>query len=313
MTRKSSPDSERKAPAAKRRDFRPDVIRTFKSDRECRLIDFLIASMPEQSRTDIKQKLAHSQVMVNNAVTAQFDTPVHPGSVVKVNFTREFRSFYNRRLKIVYEDDDIIVVNKGYGLLSMGTDKIKDGTAYEILRDWVKWQNPANKLFIVHRLDRDTSGLMMFAKTVEAKEAMQYNWKNMVKERKYVAVVEGAPEPADGTYRSYLAENSRYEVYSTENPEEGKLAVTRYRTLASGHGFSLMELSLDTGRKNQIRVHMKDLGCPISGDRRYGAKPSPARRMCLHAQTLKFVHPVTRKLMEFSTPIPISFEKILKG
>ncbi|MDE6416328.1 MAG: RluA family pseudouridine synthase [Duncaniella sp.] len=292
--------------------YRPDVIKTFRADSEGRLIDFLIASMPEQSRTAIKQKLAHNQVMVNGAVTTQFDTPVHPGSVVKVNFTREFRTFYNRRLKILYEDDDIIVVNKGYGLLSMGTDKIKDGTAYELLREWVKWQNPANKLFIIHRLDRDTSGLMMFAKTEEAKEAMQYNWKNMVRERKYVALVDGRPDPEEGSYRSYLAENSRYEVYSTKNPEEGKLAVTRYRTLASGHGYSLVELSLDTGRKNQIRVHMKDLGCPISGDRRYGGKPSPAHRMCLHAQTLKFIHPVTRKLMEFTTPVPISFEKAMK-
>lgn len=295
------------------RNSRPDVIRTFTVAEEGRLLDFLIASMPELSRTDLKQKLAHNQVMVNNAVTRQFDTPLRPGSVVKVNFTREFRTFYNRRLQIVYEDDDIIVVNKGYGLLSMGTDKVKDGTAYELLRDWVKWQNPDNKLFIVHRLDRDTSGLMMFAKTIEAKEAMQHNWKNMVRERKYVAVVEGRLDPAEGTYRSYLAENSRYEVYSTQNPEEGKLAVTRYSTLASGHGLSLVELSLDTGRKNQIRVHMKDLGCPISGDRRYGGGPSPAHRMCLHARTLKFIHPVTRKMMEFTTPIPISFEKALKG
>ena len=295
------------------RNQRPDVIRTFTATEEGRLLDFLIASMPELSRTDLKQKLAHNQVMVNNAVTRQFDTQLRPGSVVKVNFTREFRTFYNRRLKIVYEDDDIIVVNKGYGLLSMGTDKVKDGTAYELLRDWVKWQNPANKLFIVHRLDRDTSGLMMFAKSLEAKEAMQHNWKNMVRERKYVAVVEGRPDPAEGSYRSYLAENSRYEVYSTQNPEEGKLAVTRYTTLVSGHGLSLVELSLDTGRKNQIRVHMKDLGCPISGDRRYGGGPSPAHRMCLHARTLKFIHPVTRKMMEFNTPIPISFEKALKG
>lgn len=298
---------------AQLRKGRPDAIRTFTAGSEGRLIDFLIESLPEQSRTDIKQKLAHNQVMVNNAVTSQFDTPVHPGSVVKVNFTREFRTFYHRRLKIVYEDDDIIVVNKGYGLLSMGTDRIKDGTAYEILRDWVKWQRPDGMLFIVHRLDRDTSGLMVFAKSLEAKEALQHNWKNMVRERKYVAVVEGAPEEPEGSYRSYLAENSRHEVYSTQNPEEGKLAVTRYRTLAQGHGFSLMELSLDTGRKNQIRVHMKDLGCPISGDRRYGGHPSPAHRMCLHAMSLKFVHPITRKLMEFSTPIPITFEKALKS
>lgn len=297
----------------KRGAGRPDSITTFKAEADSNLLDFLIAAMPDRSRTDIKQKLAHNQVMVNGAVTNQFDTPVTSGTVVKVNFSREFRTFYNRRLKILYEDDQIIVVNKGYGLLSMGNDKVTDGTAYELLKEWVKWQNPDNKLFIIHRLDRDTSGLMMFAKTIEAKEAMQHNWKNMVRERKYVALVEGKPDPEEGSYRSYLAENSRYEVYSTPDPKEGKLAVTRYRTLASRHGYSLVELSLATGRKNQIRVHMKDLGCPISGDRRYGAGSSPAHRMCLHAMSLKFVHPTTRRLMEFNTPVPISFEKALNG
>ncbi len=187
----------------------------------------------------------------------------------------------------------------------------KSRTAYNILRDYLKWQDPRNKVFIVHRLDRDTSGLMVFAKTVDAKEKLQHNWNNMVLERKYLAVVEGRPDPSEGEVRSYLAENSRYEVYSTDNPEEGQLAVTRYRTLKSKHGYSLMEVQLDTGRKNQIRVHMKDLGHPITGDRRYGAGSSPIHRMALHAQTLRFVHPITRKDMNFSTPIPISFGKIV--
>ncbi len=221
--------------------------------------------------------------------------------------------FYNRRLKLVYEDDDIIVVNKGYGLLSMGNDKVKEGTAYTILRDYLKWQDPRNKLFIVHRLDRDTSGLMVFAKSIEAKENLQHNWNNMVLSRKYLAVVEGRPDPAEGIVKSYLAENSRYEVYSTDNPDEGQLAITRYRTLKSRNGYSLMEVELDTGRKNQIRVHMKDLGHPITGDRRYGAGSSPIHRMALHAQTLRFVHPITRKDMNFTTPTPISFSKIVGG
>ena len=133
----------------------------------------------------------------------------------------------------------------------------------------------------------------------------------MVLSRKYLAVVEGKPEPEEGTVKSYLAENSRFEVYSTKNPEEGQLAITRYKTLKSRNGYSLMEVSLDTGRKNQIRVHMKDLGHPIAGDRRYGAKSSPIHRMALHAQTLRFVHPITRKDMNFSTPIPASFSKMV--
>ena len=255
--------------------------------------------------------MSHNQIAVNGIPTTQFDMALKAGDEVKANLTREFRVFYNRRLKLVYEDDDIIVVSKGYGLLSMGTDKIKEGTAYSILREYLKWQDPRNKLFIVHRLDRDTSGLMVFAKSQEAKDKLQHNWNNMVIARKYLAVVEGRPESEEGEVRSYLAENSRFEVYSTDKPEEGQLAVTRYRTLRSRNGYSLMEVSLDTGRKNQIRVHMKDLGHPIAGDRRYGAKSSPIHRMALHAQTLRFIHPMTRKDMNFSTPVPASFARMV--
>lgn len=298
-------------PGAERSRFKPDVIETYHVTEDAPLLDFLIRAMPQRKRTAVKNLLGHNQIAVNGIPTTQFDMPLKDGDEVKANLTREFRVFYNRRLKLVYEDDDIIVVNKGYGLLSMGTDKIKEGTAYSILREYLKWQNPRNMLFIVHRLDRDTSGLMVFAKTQEAKDKLQHNWNNMVISRKYLAVVEGKPEPEEGEVRSYLAENSRFEVYSTDKPEEGQLAVTRYRTLRSRNGYSLMEVSLDTGRKNQIRVHMKDLGHPIAGDRRYGAKSSPIHRMALHAQTLRFIHPITRKDMNFSTPVPASFAKMV--
>ena len=291
----------------KRTRFKPDVIKTFDVAGPARRMECVASALPEIKRTRIKQMLAHNQVAVNGTPQRQFDLELQPGDSVKVNFVREFKVFSHRRMKIVYEDDDIIIINKGYGLLSMGNDKVKEGTAYSILKDYVKWSNPANKIFIVHRLDRDTSGLMMFAKTPEAKEAMQHNWNNMVLNRKYLAVVEGAPEEAQGTIRSYLVENSKFEVYSTDNPEEGQLAVTRYKTLSAGKRFALLEVELDTGRKNQIRVHMKDLGHPISGDRKYGASPSPIHRLCLHAQTLRFIHPVTRREMNFTTPVPSSF------
>jgi len=300
-------------PGAEKRPFKPDIIEKYQVTEPMPLPEFLISVMPQRKRTAIKSLLAHNQVAVNGTPEKQFDTQLRPGQEVKVNLSREFKVFYNRRLKLVYEDDDIIVVNKGYGLLSMGNDKVKEGTAYTILRDYLKWQDPRNKLFIVHRLDRDTSGLMVFAKSIEAKENLQHNWNNMVLSRKYLAVVEGRPDPAEGIVKSYLAENSRYEVYSTDNPDEGQLAITRYRTLKSRNGYSLMEVELDTGRKNQIRVHMKDLGHPITGDRRYGAGSSPIHRMALHAQTLRFVHPITRKDMNFTTPTPISFSKIVGG
>ncbi len=293
--------------------FRPDNILEFKAEapEQLRLIDFLVAAMPDRKKTTVKEFLKHNQVMVNGNVSTQFDTPVGQGDTVCVNTTREFQTFYNPRLKIVYEDDDIIVVNKGYGLLSMGTDKIKEGTAYSLLRDYVKRKDPRNKLFIVHRLDRDTSGLMMFAKTIQAKEAMQHNWNNMVIERRYVAVItNGHLEPREGEIRSYLTENAAHEVYSTTRPGEGQLAVTYYKTLRSRGKYSLVELSLATGRKNQIRVHMKEAGHPIAGDRRYGAPASPIHRLALHAQTLRFVHPITRRDMAFTTPIPAAFDKL---
>lgn len=304
--------SSRSRRADDARRYTPDVIKSFKPAGSGTLLPFLVEALPDLKRTRIKEMLKHRQIALNGIPVTQFDTPVSPEDEVKVNFTREFRVFYHRRMQLVYEDDDIIVVNKGYGLLSIGTDKIKDGTAYSILREYLKWKDPRNKLFIVHRLDQQTSGLMMFAKNIEAKETMQHNWNNMVLNRKYLAVVEGKVDPQEGTVQSYLAETSRHEVYSTDNPEEGKLAVTRYKTLKCKNGYTMLEVELDTGRKNQIRVHCKDLGHPIAGDRRYGAKTSPIHRLALHAQTLRFVHPVTRVEMNFETPVPVSFASMVK-
>lgn len=293
---------------------KPDNIVSFTVGAEgaARLIDFLCHVLPERKRTGIKQMLAHRQVRVAGNVTSTATRPLDPGEKVEVNLAREFSEFYHRRLRIVHEDDDIIVVNKGYGLLSMADDSGHDKeTAYSILRNYLKRTHPNNKLFIVHRLDRDTSGLMLFAKTIEAKEALQHNWNNMVLERRYLCVTEGCPDPAEGVVRSYLMENSKHEVYSmADDSQGGKLAVTRYRTLNTRGKYSLVECELDTGRKNQIRVHMKQLGTPISGDRRYGGHPSPIHRMALHALSLHFVHPVTRRAMHFSTPVPTAFRAL---
>ncbi|MBJ2166615.1 MAG: RluA family pseudouridine synthase [Muribaculaceae bacterium] len=299
-------------PGAERAKRRPDIILSFRAEAPAGLLEFLIQSMPDRKRTTVKDYLKHRQVMVDGVVTTQWDTAVETGSEVRVNTSREFQTFSNPRIKIVYEDDDIIVVNKGYGLLSVGTDSKRDGTAYSILRDYVKRVDPRQKLFIVHRLDQHTSGLMMFAKTAEAKETMQHNWNNMVLERRYVAVVEGgAPDPSEGIVRSRLAENAEHVVYVTDDAEAGREAVTEYRTLAARGNYALVELQLATGRKNQIRVHMQQIGHPIAGDRKYGAATAPIRRLALHARTLRFVHPRTRRDMNFSTPVPASFKSLV--
>ena len=275
-------------------------------------MEFMTVQMPDAKRSDIKKWLKFGHFAVGGVVTTAFDAPVAPGAAVELNLTRPFPVFSHPRLKIVYEDDDIIVVDKGYGLLSVGTDsskKSKVETAYSILRQYVKSVHPSNKIFIVHRLDRDTSGLMVFAKTMEAKEALQHNWNNMVLERRYVALLDGILEKDSGEVRSNLAETVEHEVYSTDDPAVGKPAVTRYKVRRRGKGHTLAEFSLDTGRKNQIRVHARDLGCPITGDKKYGNGSGPLHRLALHAETLRFAHPVTRQDMNFTSPVPSQFHR----
>lgn len=295
----------------------PDKIlaRQNTSDLTDGLMSFTASQFPDAPRNDLKKWLKFGHLMINGIVTTQFDAPVEPGDWVELNVTRPFVVFRHPRMQLVYEDDDIIVVNKGYGLLSVGTGNAKkELTAYNILKDYVKDVDPRQKVFVVHRLDRATSGLMMFAKTPEAQEAMQHNWNNMVLGRKYVAVLEGNLKEDEGVVKSYLGETSKFEVYSTSEPGEGlRLATTRFKVLGRGNGYTLVEFSLDTGRKNQIRVHAKELGHPIAGDRKYGAKSSPINRLALHARTLRFAHPVTRRDMLFETPIPAKFLKMVGG
>lgn len=304
--------------AFKKRDTRqPDriIARQNRGEDSRGLMEFVAENFSQAPRNDIKKWLRFGHLMIDGVITTAFDAPVAPGQWVELNVSRPFAVFRHPRMQMVYEDDDIIVVNKGYGLLSVGTgSQKKEQTAYGILKEYVKNVDPANKIFVVHRLDRATSGLMMFAKNPEAQEAMQHNWNNMVIERRYVAVLEGYVKEDEGEVRSYLGETSRYEVYSCPEPGEGlKLAVTHYKVLKRGHGYSLVEFSLDTGRKNQIRVHAKEMGHPIVGDRKYGASASPIGRLALHARTLRFAHPITRRDMNFETPVPVRFLKITGG
>lgn len=296
--------------------YRPDRIVSFvnESGLAVPLLEFVENNLKDKSHTDIKSYLRHRQIRIDGQVTTKFDTPVEPGSRVEINLSRTFVELRNPRVRLVYEDDDVIVIEKGYGLLSVAAPSAKkEPTAYDIVRNYLKLKNPTNKLFVVHRLDRDTSGLMMFAKNEEAQETLRHNWNNYVLERLYIALLQGYVENDEGFVKSHLAENSQYRVFSVDSPEAGKLAVTRFKVLSRGHGLSLVEFSLDTGRKNQIRVHASEMGHPISGDRKYGGRPSPLGRLCLHARTLRFAHPKTRKDMNFELPLPPRFVKAVGG
>ena len=213
-------------------------------------------------------------------------------------------------LKIVYEDPAVIVIDKPEGLLTMATATERSKTAYALLRQCLNSKRPPEHLFIVHRLDREASGLLVFAKSVEAKEYLQDQFKAHTAGRRYVAVVEGSIKENDFTIRTYLTENAAYRVYSTKNIKVGKLAVTHVHVVKRTAKHTLVEVKLETGRKHQIRVHLAERGHPIVGDKNYGSRTNPIRRLALHGAHLDFRHPITGKLMHFDSPPPTSFSRV---
>ena len=189
--------------------------RSFEVQEENTLMPFLLQALHDQSRTAVKSFLAHKLVQVNNRVTTQFDTPLKPGDTVTVGMNKNAAPFHHPMLNILYEDEHLLVVEKASGLLSMGTERDKTKTAYYILNNYVKNKDPRNHIFILHRLDKETSGVMMFAKNKKVQEILQKNWNEMIRERKYVAVIEGCPQPEQGQVKSYISENKALIVHST--------------------------------------------------------------------------------------------------
>lgn len=270
------------------------------------------ALLPDHKPTKLKSMLRHNQLAINGVPTTQFDHPVVAGDVLWVNFDRSFQIFSHPRVKLVYEDNDIIVVDKGYGVLSTAAGRPNDDTVYNIIKKYARGFSDKANVYVVHRLDRDTSGLMVLTRTKQARDKLIDNWNNMVVERKYIAIVEGKVAQHEGSIKSYLAENpDTFEMYSTDDKKVGRLAVTRYRVVEQGRKFAMVELEIKTGRKNQIRVHMYDMGNPVSGDRKYGGHPSPINRVALHATVLSFVHPTLEKVVTFNSPVPENFKKMI--
>ena len=281
-----------------------------KEDNE--LMKFLIESLPKKNRNNIKSLLKNKQVLVDGVAISQFNHPLVPGQEIMITESR-FSDKDMKGIKVVYEDEYLIAVEKASGVLSIATNKEREKTAYNIVKNYVKSRNPLEKLFIVHRLDRETSGVMIFAKTEEIQQILQTNWQDMVLERSYVAVVEGKVEKNSDTIISYLKENSAFVTFSSDKEIEGsKKAITHYTVLKRSKGFSLVEAKIETGRKNQIRVHMQSLGHSVVGDKKYGATTNPLGRLGLHAKSIIFKHPKTGKILSFQTPIPIKFLGMFK-
>ena len=285
---------------------------TFKVKEQNELMKFLIENLPNKNRNNIKSLLKNKQVLVDGAAISQFNHPLNPGQEVMITESR-FSDKDMKGIKVVYEDEYLIAVEKASGILSIATDKEREKTAYNIVKNYVKSRNPLEKLFIVHRLDRETSGVMIFAKTEEMQQILQTNWQKMVLERTYVAVVEGKVKKNSDTIVSYLKENSAFVTFSSDKEIEGsKKAITHYTVLKRSKGFSLVEANIETGRKNQIRVHMQSLGHSVVGDKKYGATTNPLGRLGLHAKSIIFKHPKTGKVLSFQTGIPAKFSGMFK-
>ncbi len=286
--------------------LKPPTILTV--DEPGELLAFLLRRLPARGRNALKGLLARRQVSVNGIVASRFDHPVKPGQSVAIGGAREAL----RGLRIVFEDSCLIVIEKEAGFLSVATPAEREATCYRVLDEHVKKREPGRRVFVLHRLDRDTSGLMMYAKSLEIQRALQERWSESVTARTYVALVEGRLEREEGSVTSRLKENGALAMYSTRRAEGGREAKTRYRVLERSSGYTLVECELETGRKNQIRVHMRDLGHCVVGDRKYGSTVDPIGRLGLHACRLGFRHPETGEEMLFESPIPAEFLRPFK-
>ena len=277
---------------------------------ESPLLEYLMETL-DDSRTKIKAILQGRGIKVNCKIVTQYNFPLKPGMKISVSRKKENNTFKSKYLKIVYEDRWIIVIEKNCGILSMaaGHSSLNVKT---VLDDYLHKSRQKCSIHVVHRLDRDTSGLMIYAKDYETEQVLERNWHNIVYDRRYVAVVSGEIVEDGGTISSWLKDNKAYITYSSQTDNGGKFAVTHFNVLARTTEHTLVEFKLETGRKNQIRVHSADIGHPVCGDTKYGNGDNPLPRLCLHAYILCFYHPVTGERLEFETPIPASFNKLFK-
>ena len=295
-------------PRFQRKDKDFNKIREFPVHKQCELLEFLFEALKGQSRNSVKSVLSSKRVSIDGAPVTQFDFKLYPGDTVIIS-SNPIRKKTRSNLPIIYEDNEIIVINKPSGLLSIASDKEKSSTAYRMLSDYVQQKDKHNRIFVVHRLDEDTSGVLMVAKNPEIQKALQDNWNDIVSKRGYYAIVEGQMKEKQGTVKSYLKKNAQNLMYSSKD-KNGQFSITHYKVMKESDKYSLLDVNIDSGRKNQIRVHMGDLGHNVIGDDKYGNPSNPLKRLGLHAYCLELIHPITGKKMKFTAPMPKEFETL---
>lgn len=280
----------------------------FEMTDDMELLPFLLEALSDRGRNSVKSILSRGQVSINDMVSTQHNEQLSKNDVVKIMKNQVAKR--KERLvgiEIMYEDKYIIIINKSAGLLSVATNKGKELTAHSELMKYVRDKDKQNRVFVVHRLDKDTSGVMMFAKNKSVQQQLQNAWDEMVAERSYVALVHGKVKQEKGYISSWLKENKAFHVYSTQTKNDGLYAMTLYNVIRKNREYSLLRVELKTGRKNQIRVHMQDMGHPIVGDKKYGGRGNPIKRLALHANVLEFMHPVKKEKMRFEAEVPSIF------
>ena len=273
------------------------------------LLEWLLENL-KQSKSKTKATLQNRGIKVNNRTVTQFDFALHKGDKVSVSTSKKNDQFQSKYVKLVYEDRYLVVVEKSHGILSMSVGQ-SSLNVKTILDDYFKRSRQKCTAHVVHRLDRETSGLLIYAKDMETRQQLEHEWHHSVYDRRYIAVLSGRIEEEGGTVANWLKENKLYVTYSSPVDNGGKYAVTHFHVLRTTDTHSLVEFKLETGRKNQIRVHAADINHPVCGDTKYGNGDDPLKRLCLHAYILCFYHPVTHQPMEFSTQIPTGFKRIL--
>jgi 23S rRNA pseudouridine1911/1915/1917 synthase len=275
------------------------------------LLEALATLFPESSRTTLRQMLQNGRVRVNGKIEKNAKIELEEDDVVDVAEKAAHRNL-PPGLSILHEDGDVIVVLKANGLLTVATERERDTTAQAYLNVYLGQKKGEDRIQVVHRLDRETSGVLVFAKNAYAREQLKEQFAEHTVDRMYVAIVEGEMDPEEGTFRSYLREMRDLKMVSVDLHPDAKYAVTHYRTVQTNGKFSMLEVRLETGRKNQIRAHLSESGHPVVGDRMYGSEINPIGRLGLHAKLLGFDHPVTRKRMVFTAPMPKSFRAVVK-
>jgi 23S rRNA pseudouridine1911/1915/1917 synthase len=300
--------NDSKAHRGKRGLVNPNRIKTFEVYKETTLLPF-VREKTGLSNTIARHVIANQQVSVGGAPVQLFDFRLYPEDEVVVSYDRIAK--HNRHdLPILYEDDDIVALNKPAGLLSTATEREKGRTAYRLVSDYVTMKNPRDRIFVVHRLDEDTSGVLIFAKKWEVREALQNNWQDCVHTRAYYAIVEGNDIPDSGVLKDYLAQDNFQLVYVTKNRSQGKLAITGFKKMATTKDYALLDVHLRSGRKNQIRVQLGNIGHYVIGDDKYGEPSNPLERLGLHAYELDFTNPLNNKEYKINAPMPDEFKRL---